>query len=218
MTKLLSTKLLSSKNHKKIRDSSIKFSDYNAIQIEKINFNINERIENAIFTSKNSVEAIVNKKLKIKNCYCVGDKTKSLLLKNGQKVVKSEENAQKLADFIVKSLKNDVFVFFCGNMKRDELPKILTKNHVKFSLVEVYKTSLIYKKINEAFNGILFFSPSAVRSYCYYNKIEDEILFTIGQTTTNEAKTFSNKIITSDINSIDQVVDNAIKYFTYDKK
>ena len=218
MTKLLSTKLLSSENHKKIRDSSIKFSDYNAIQIEKINFNINERIENAIFTSKNSVEAIVNKKLKIKNCYCVGEKTKSLLLKNGQKVAKSEENAQKLADFIVKSLKNDVFVFFCGNMKRDELPKILTKNHVKFSLVEVYKTSLIYKKINEAFNGILFFSPSAVRSYCYYNKIEDEILFTIGQTTTNEAKTFSNKIITSDINSIDQVVDNAIKYFTYDKK
>ena len=218
MTKLLSTKLLSSENHKKIRDSSIKFSDYNAIQIEKINFNINERIENAIFTSKNSVKAILNKKLKIKNCYCVGDKTKSLLLKNGQKVVKSEENAQKLADFIVKSLKNDVFVFFCGNMKRDELPKILTKNHVKFSLVEVYKTSLIYKKINEAFNGILFFSPSAVRSYCYYNKIEDEILFTIGQTTTNEAKTFSNKIITSDINSIDQVVDNAIKYFTYDKK
>jgi uroporphyrinogen-III synthase len=67
-------------------------------------------------------------------------------------------------------------------------------------------------------NGILFFSPSAVRSYCYYNKIEDETLFTIGQTTTNEAKTFSNKIITSDINSIDQVVDNAIKYFTYDKK
>ena len=218
MTKLLSTKLLSSENHKKIRDSSIKFSDYNAIQIEKINFNINERIENAIFTSKNSVEAIVNKKLKIKNCYCVGDKTKSLLLKNGQKVVKSEENSQKLADFIVKSLKNDVFVFFCGNMKRDELPEILTKNNVKFSLVEVYKTSLVYKKINEAFNGILFFSPSAVRSYCYYNKIEDEILFTIGQTTTNEAKTFSNKIITSDINSIDQVVDNAIKYFTYDKK
>ena len=44
------------------------------------------------------------------------------------------------------------------------------------------------------------------------------MLFTIGQTTTNEVKTFSNKIITSDINSIDQVVDNAIKYFTYDKK
>ena len=103
-------------------------------------------------------------------------------------------------------------------MKRDELPEILTKNDIKFSIVEVYKTSLIYKKIDEAFNGILLFSPSAVRSYCYYNKIEDETLFTIGQTTTNEAKTFSNKIITSDINSIDQVVDNAIKYFTYDKK
>ena len=86
MTKLLSTKLLSAKNHKKISDSSIKIRDYNAIKIEKIDFNINEKIENAIFTSKNSVKAIVNKKLKIKNCYCVGKKTKSLLLKNGQKV------------------------------------------------------------------------------------------------------------------------------------
>ena len=218
MTKLLSTKVLSSKNHKKISDSSIKISDYNAIKIEKIDFNVNQEIENAIFTSKNSVKAILNKKLEIKNCYCVGEKTKSLLLKNGEKVIKSEENAQKLADFIVKSLKNDIFVFFCGNIKRDELPEILTKNDIKFSIVEVYKTSLVYKKIDEAFNGILFFSPSAVRSYCYYNKIEDETLFTIGQTTTNEAKTFYNKIITSDINSIDQVVDNAIKYFTYDEK
>ena len=123
MTKLLSTKVLSSKNHKKISDSNIKISDYNAIKIEKIDFNVNQKIENAIFTSKNSVKAILNKKLEIKNCYCVGEKTKSLLLKNGEKVIKSEENAQKLADFIVKSLKNDIFVFFCGNMKRDELPK-----------------------------------------------------------------------------------------------
>ena len=131
MTKLLSTKVLNSKNHKKISDSNIKISDYNAIKIEKIDFNVNQKIENAIFTSKNSVKAILNKKLEIKNCYCVGEKTKSLLLKNGEKVIKSEENAQKLADFIVKSLKNDIFVFFCGNIKRDELPEILTKNDIK---------------------------------------------------------------------------------------
>ena len=138
MAKLLSTKVLSPKNHKKISDARTKISDYNAIKIEKIDFNVNQRIENAIFTSKNSVKAVINKKLKIKNCYCVGEKTKSLLLKNGEKVVKSEENAQKLADFIVKSVKNSVFVFFCGNIKRDELPKILTKNHIKFSVIEVY--------------------------------------------------------------------------------
>ena len=64
MTKLLSTKLLSSKNHKKISDSSIEISDYNAIKIEKIDFNINERIENAIFTSKNSVEGYCKQKIK----------------------------------------------------------------------------------------------------------------------------------------------------------
>ena len=81
MAKLLSTKVLSPKNHKKISDARIKISDYNAIKIEKIDFNVNQTIENAIFTSKNSVKAVLNKKLKIKNCYCVGEKTKSLLLK-----------------------------------------------------------------------------------------------------------------------------------------
>ena len=61
MTKLLSTKVLSSKNRKKISDSNIKIRDYNAIKIEKTDININQKIENAIFTSKNSVKAILNK-------------------------------------------------------------------------------------------------------------------------------------------------------------
>ena len=141
-----------------------------------------------------------------------------LLLKNGQKVVKSEENASKLAIFIVKSAKNDKFWFFCGNKKRDELPKILTENKIDFSTTEVYKTHLNYKKIDDKFNGILFFSPSAIQSYCHHNKIKNETLFTIGKTTASEAETHSKKIITSKSNSIDQVIDNAIKYFTYDKK
>ena len=45
-----------------------------------------------------------------------------------------------------------------------------------------------------------------------------KLLFTIGKTTASEAETHSKKIITSKSNSIEQVIDNAIKYFTYDKK
>ena len=218
MINLLSTKILNSFNTEKIISSGIEISSYNAISIEKIDFNIDNTISNAIFTSKNAVEAVLNKKILIKNCYCVGEKTKLLLLKNGQKVVKSEENASKLANYIVKLHENDHFLFFCGNNKRDELPNILSKNNISFSTKEVYKTSLNYRKINPTSSGILFFSPSAIRSYCHYNKITSEVLFTIGQTTANEAKNYSNKIITSKSNSIEQVVDNAIKYFTDDKK
>jgi|TARA_B110000116_G_C16798739_1_gene568727 uroporphyrinogen-III synthase len=218
MIKLLSTKILSANNYQVIEKSGIIIDHYNAIDIEKIEFTFNSIIDNAIFTSKNAVEAVLSKKIKIKNCYCVGEKTKLLLLKNGQKVVKSEENASKLAIFIVKSAKNDKFWFFCGNKKRDELPKILTKNKIDFSTTEVYKTHLNYKKIDDKFNGILFFSPSAIQSYCHHNKIENETLFTIGKTTASEAETHSKKIITSKSNSIEQVIDNAIKYFTYDKK
>tara|TARA_B100000768_G_scaffold38414_1_gene37183 strand:+ start:9540 stop:10196 length:657 start_codon:yes stop_codon:yes gene_type:complete len=218
MINLLSTKILNSFNTEKIISSGIEISSYNAISIEKIDFNIDTTISNAIFTSKNAVEAVLNKKILIKNCYCVGEKTKLLLLKNGQKVVKSEKNASKLANYIVKLHENDHFLFFCGNNKRDELPNILSKNNISFSTKEVYKTSLNYRKINPTSSGILFFSPSAIRSYCHYNKITSEVLFTIGQTTANEAKNYSNKIITSKSNSIEQVVDNAIKYFTDDKK
>ena len=123
-----------------------------------------------------------------------------------------------MANYIAKSHKNNHFLFFCGHKKRDELPNILSKNNIDFSTKEVYKTNLNYRKINTNSSGILFFSPSAIRSYCHYNKITSEVLFTIGQTTANEAENYSNKIITSKSNSIEQVVDNAIKYFTDDKK
>ena len=218
MINLLSTKILNSFNAEKIISSGIEISSYDAINIEKIPFDIDSIISNAIFTSKNAVEAVLSKNIQIKNCYCVGEKTKLLLLENGQKVAKSEENASKLANYIVKLHKNDHFLFFCGNKKRDELPNILLNNNINFSTKEVYKTSLNYRKINTNLSGILFFSPSAIQSYCRYNKITNEVLFTIGQTTANEAKNYSNKIITSKSNSIEQVVDNAIKYFTDDKK
>ena len=85
MAKLLSTKVLSPKNHKKIRDARIKISDYNAIKIEKIDFNVNQRIENAIFTSKNSVKAVIKQKIKDKKLLLCWRKNKIITFKKWRK-------------------------------------------------------------------------------------------------------------------------------------
>ena len=41
----------------------------------------------------------------------MGENTKALLEENGQKVIKIEQNASKLADFILKNDENDEFLF-----------------------------------------------------------------------------------------------------------
>ena len=42
---------------------------------------------------------------------------------------------------------------------------------------EVYKTVEIRKKIKEKFDGIIFFSPSAVRSYVSINSLDAQKVF-----------------------------------------
>lgn len=210
--KLLSTKILDDHNFGKISKEKITLSQYNAIDVKEVDFNSPGHIKNAIFTSKHAVNAVLKKKVTINNCYCVGEKTKSILLKMNQKVVKNSKNAQELANFIVKKAKNDDFLFFCGNRKREELPNILFDNKVNLSIIETYNTNLNFKKINTDFEAIMFFSPSAIESYTKLNKIKNETIFTIGETTSKAAQKYSNNIITAKSQSIEEVVKNVIKY------
>src|SRR5690606_23659102 len=113
----------------------------------------------------NAVLAIQNANMSIQKCFCVGEKTKSLLEENGQKVQKTTKYASELADFIVKNHKNDTFHFFCGNLRSNEIPSKLEENNIAFKEITVYKTTLIPKKNERHFDAILFFSPSGVKSY-----------------------------------------------------
>jgi uroporphyrinogen-III synthase len=103
-------------------------------------------------------------------------------------------------------------LFFCGNRKREELPNILIDNKVNLSIIETYNTNLNFKKINTDFEAIMFFSPSAIESYTKLNKIKNETIFTIGETTSKAAQKYSNNIITAKSQSIEEVVKNVIKY------
>ena len=122
--------------------------------------------------------------MSIKNCFCVGHKTKFILEKNGLKVIEIGQNATELAQKIAKNYKNCVFYYFCGTIRREELPKALKSEKISLFEVKTYKTALKTKKFDQNWDGILFFSPSGVASYISENKDQRNThAFCIGQTT-----------------------------------
>lgn len=166
---------------------------------EKIASLYKERLH-VIFTSMNAVAAlpVANIDWKI---YCIGHATqKAIENKFGSNVIAgTANNAGELADLIIKEASIKEVVFFCGDIRRDELPEKLTASGIKVEEIIVYKTIAIPEKINKHYDSILFFSPSAVESFFSTNAIDNTTtLFAIGKTTASEIQKFSkNKIITS---------------------
>lgn len=199
------------------------FTEYDFIRIEPVDFDMPKNIKAAIFTSQNAVNTILNSEparaasgFRILNCYCVGEKTKKLLEKNGMNVIASADYGKNLAEIIVEKYAGKKFIFFCGNRRRDELPSILKENKVSFEEIEVYKTILSPKKMEQKFDGILFFSPSGVESFCSENELKNSTAFCIGKTTASEAKKYTKKIVVAKEPTIESLVDVVkTQYFAF---
>jgi uroporphyrinogen-III synthase len=213
MIKVLSTKKLSSKQLETLVNSEIFFKEYNAISIIKKLVRKPVRVENAIITSQNSASILINLNAELHNVFCVGSKTAALLNKNKYNIIKSSNNAVSLANFIVKNYSNDLFVFFCGNKRRDELPAILLQHNISFSEKIIYNTELNIEKQSVLYDAILFFSPSAVTSYLCNNSLDNAIAFCIGETTAKEAQKYALKTVVSEQATIESTIEGLMRYF-----
>ena len=213
MKSILSTKKLINSQKQLFLNSGLSLVEYNAIVTETTNFKLpTEKIENAIFTSKNAVNAVLEK-VQLKNCFCVGEKTGELLSDNGFHIQEIADYGKDLAEIITKKYGAEEFTFFCGNKRRDELPGILQKGNVHFTEIEVYKTSLNPQFFPQEFEGILFFSPSAVQSFTAKNQLKGTTAFCIGNTTAAEAQKHTNNIIIATKPTIENVIVQVVKYF-----
>ena len=153
-----------------------------------------------------------NRKLGIKNCFCVGNKTKALLEKNGLKVKEFGQNAAQLSQKLVKRYKKQVFYYFCGAIRREELPNALKSEKMTFFEIKTYKTVLKLKKFDQKWDGIMFFSPSGVTSYISENKHQRNVnAFCIGQTTASDAKKYFKNVVLADTNTIKSVLEKTIE-------
>ncbi|MDT0645546.1 uroporphyrinogen-III synthase [Zunongwangia sp. F260] len=210
MPTLLSTKKLSTAQKQLVLNSGLRFVEYDAIQIDFVDFKAIS-VENAIITSKNTAKAVIKNNISIQKCFCVGEKTSEVLKNHNYKIVEVADYGRNLANIVLNKYSDQSFSFFCGNKRREEIPSVLKENHIAFEEIEVYKTRLNFQHFQQEFDGILFFSPSAVQSFTKENQLKDSIVFCIGKTTASEAKKHTENIVTATKPSIENVIVQAVK-------
>ena len=221
---------------KRISDSFIRSAAENNIGIDEMSFietkenisaTIKDRIEElsaqnitAIFTSSNAVAA-VGKTVSPRtnwNIFCIEPATKKWVenIFMNSCVAGAAKDAAELSEKIINDKSVKEVVFFCGNQRRDLLPLELKKNGIHVEELMVYNTVENPQAVTKKYDGILFFSPSAVRSFFEENKINSEtILFAIGKTTAEELKNYSNNTtVISEIPDTQKLIADVIKYFS----
>lgn len=210
MKSILSTKKLKPHQRDLLLGSGFRLMEYDAITIDYLNTNVPTTIKNAIFTSQNAFNAIINKAISIRQCFCVGEKTKALLEKNGQKVIKTSKNASELGEFIQKNYQNEKFYFFSGTLRREEISASFENSKNTIFELKTYKTEINFKKFKQKWDGILFFSPSGVESFCNKNKIAEAVAICIGETTAKQARKYSENVVVANTTTIESVIAKAV--------
>ena len=211
--RLFSTKKLSKAQEDLFNTTiAVESSDFVKVRFNRIAPKvIKNEIENVIITSKNAVESLLNSfsadELQFKTIYCVGRRTKKLIEQRIGKVEHSAKNAHKLAEYLKDELKNgDVVTFFCGDLRRDELPSILAENEITVNEVEAYQAILDPIEMKNDVDGILFYSPSTVQSYLRENSA-DKIAFCIGETTATEARKHFKHVQVAKVPTVESVIE-----------
>jgi uroporphyrinogen-III synthase len=225
---ILSTRPLESGILQEAQDNGIDISCISFIEtknilddlIEKEISEIAKLQHTIVFTSMNAVEAVIESLNNTKptwDIYCMGGTTKQLIVNYfGADAIKGVgRDAHSLGQQIIDANEKEV-TFFCGNIRRDELPHLLSEENIQVKEIIVYETALIPQKIVKDYDGILFFSPSAVESFFSVNTIKSvTTLFAIGETTAKTISTYtSNTIIISDSPEKNSLAKKAIDYFS----
>jgi uroporphyrinogen-III synthase len=170
-----------------------------------------------VFTSMNAVEAVAAKidEAPAWQIYCIGNTTRKLIEEKwgAEKIIATAENAQRLGERLIDDGVKEV-VFFCGNIRRNELPNKIRSEGGKVEEVVVYETKETPTQLERAYDGILFFSPSAVHAYYSQNKpSKDTTLFAIGKTTEEAIREHKgHKIVVAHVTDKIEMAQEAIDY------
>ncbi len=186
--------------------------------IDEISMLAGEHIT-AVFTSMNAVEAAA-KHVKGKvswKIFCLGGITKELVQEKfgAVAIAGTAKNASALAQRIIDAGDVKDVVFFCGDQHLSFLPQMLTEATIGVRRIIVYTNLPINHVVEKNYDGILFFSPSAVHSFFQTNTIAQQVvLFAIGSTTAATIATYcTNKVITSEWPGKEQMIEKATAYF-----
>lgn len=179
----------------------------------------------AIFTSANAVKAVIpflNTLPVFENIYCIAGQTELLLRDTfGDRVAYiSRPYAAELATALISAGNNGKELwFFKGDRALPTIPDALKNAGISFEPFVVYKNELRPQKITHQFDAILFFSPSAVESFCMDNIIPDNtITFAIGTTTEASLAGKAKHIQVAEQPSEKAVVKKVLQFFNLEKR
>jgi uroporphyrinogen-III synthase len=197
MKRLLSTKILPESLQDKLRSSGWQLTQYNAISIELLPVVFRPQGNIAIFTSKHGVRACLSGKpdgdLSGATCLCVGATTASFIREHGGTVLEIASSATELASWISRKYTDQSFIYYCGNRRLNIIPEALERMSVSWEEVTAYHTQMVERAFDHPFEGILFFSPSGVKSYTSLNPLGEATAYCIGPTTAAEANKHTKK-------------------------
>ncbi|TWF37110.1 uroporphyrinogen-III synthase [Chitinophaga polysaccharea] len=179
-----------------------------------------------VFTSANAVKILAKYYIRQgadwyiirdANICCISGKTKQLLEETflDCKILAEAAYGKDLATAIIQLGNITEVNFFCGTQRRDELPGILTAAGITVNEYVIYENIPTPEVVATDYDGIFFFSPSAVKSYFSANKLAPKtVCFAIGRTTATSLKEHTdNKIIISPGTDEAYMVQTAIFYF-----
>ncbi|MCH5596894.1 uroporphyrinogen-III synthase [Niabella ginsengisoli] len=94
----------------------------------------------------------------------------------------------------------------------DTIPEKLADTQILLHQYTVYTTEATPHKITPQYDGILFFSPSAVESFFSLNTIDEATkCFAVGNTTAKSLKPYTNNIIVADAASGDAMLSKVME-------
>jgi len=199
---ILSTRLLAQTSIDKalahgIRVDTVPFIDISFTKAEILQAQILPLLTQSatvVFTSSNAVKSVsrfLNDTLPDWNIYCLSTATKDAVVEvfGQQSIIGAAHDGTALAQLIVADAPVNKIVFFCGNLRRNIIPDALKQQGKAVQEVIAYETVATPQNIHQTYNGIMFFSPSAVDSFFSVNIIpEATICYAIGKTTADSLK------------------------------
>jgi uroporphyrinogen-III synthase len=91
---------------------------------------------------------------------------------------------------------------------------MLTAHNIQVHEIVAYQTILTPHKIHINYDGLIFFSPSAVRSYLSENTIlNEQILFAIGDTTAAAIEQTGNTSVISTSPDKQKMIETIVQYY-----
>lgn len=178
-----------------------------------------------VFTSAHAVKIFADHYLyQSDTCYfvgnpvcCIDGNTKKLVQEELPKnpIIAEASYGKDLAAAIIALGNIREILFFCGSQRRDELPQTLRNAGITVNEYVIYENIPTPTVVADEYDGIMFFSPSAVKSYFSANRLPlKTVCFAIGRTTATLLREYTdNKIIMAPFTDAASMVKTAIFYF-----